>query len=99
MITDSHKLQNLRPSSQQVISTANGGISPIIGKGSIDLTTTITFDTVLVVPSLEYNLLSVSQSTLTLNCTVTFWPFFMFFRIFSPGRLLVVVLNGATSTT
>ena len=82
MIRDSHKLQNLRSSSQHVISTANGGISPITGKGSIDLTTTITLDKILVVPSLEYNLLSVSQITSALNCTVTFWLFFVFFRIF-----------------
>ena len=53
MIRDSSKLQNLRSSSQQVISTINDDISPITRKGSIALTTAITFDIVLVVPSLE----------------------------------------------
>jgi hypothetical protein len=80
MIRDCNKLQNLHPSSQQVISTTNGGISPITGKGSIALTPTITLDTILVVPSLECNLLSVSQITSALNCTVTFWPFFCVFQ-------------------
>jgi hypothetical protein len=32
------------------------------------------------VPSLEYNLLSVSQITSALNCTVTFWPFYCVFQ-------------------
>jgi hypothetical protein len=56
MIRDSSKLQNLRSSSQQVISTVNDDISPITGKGSIALTTSITLDTILVVPRLECNL-------------------------------------------
>jgi hypothetical protein len=82
MIRDCSKLQNLHPSSQQVISIANNGISLITGKGSIALTLTITLDTVFVVPSLECNLLYVRQITLALNCTITLWPFFVFFRIF-----------------
>lgn len=38
------------------------------------------FNLVLVVPSLECNLLSVSQITSSLNCTVTFWPSFCIFQ-------------------
>jgi len=37
-------------------------------------------DTVLVVPSLNYNLLSIAQITLTLHCLVIFWPYFCVFK-------------------
>ena len=85
MIRDSSKLQHLHPSSQQVISTAKGGTSPITGEGSLVISNAMTLDTVLVIPSLEYNLLSVSQITSKINCTVTFWPFFLCFsRYFDP---------------
>ena len=60
MTRDSCQLKYVRPSSQSVISTANGSTSPIIGEWSITLSNTLTLDIVLVVPSLEYNLLFVS---------------------------------------
>ena len=72
MTRDSSKLKSILPSSQSVISTANGSTSSLTGEGSVILSNTLTLDTVLVVPSLEYNLLSVSQITSTLACTVTF---------------------------
>ena len=74
MTWDSNQLKYVLPSSKSVISTANGSTSPITGEGSVILSNTLTLDTVLVVPSLEYNLLSVSQITSTLACTVNFWP-------------------------
>ncbi|KAG8383239.1 hypothetical protein BUALT_Bualt05G0163700 [Buddleja alternifolia] len=55
---DFNHLQSVRSSSQSVITTANGSTSPITGEGSVILSSTLTLDTVLVVPSLEYNLLS-----------------------------------------
>ena len=57
MTRDSSILESLLPSSQFVISTANGSTSPIIREGSLTLTDPFTLDIVLVVPSLEYNLL------------------------------------------
>ncbi|KAL7142096.1 hypothetical protein ABFS83_08G100100 [Erythranthe nasuta] len=80
MTRDPTILKKIRPSSQQVISTANGGTSPITGEGSIVLSNAITLDTVLIVPNLEYNFLSVSQITSTLNCIVIFWPTFCVFQ-------------------
>ncbi|RVW84921.1 hypothetical protein CK203_039528 [Vitis vinifera] len=65
----------LRPSSQKIVSTANGNTTPVIGEGSLTLTDTLNLDSVLVVPSLDYNLLSVSQIT-ALSCIVIFWPEF-----------------------
>ena len=42
-------------------------------EGSLTLTNTLNLDSVLVVPSLYYNLLSVSQITVVLSCIVIFW--------------------------
>ncbi|XP_068647532.1 uncharacterized protein [Aristolochia californica] len=69
MTRDSSQLKFVLLSPQSVISTANDSTSPITGEGSIILSNNLTLDNVLVVPSLEYNLLSVSQITSTFACT------------------------------
>ncbi|RVW63837.1 Retrovirus-related Pol polyprotein from transposon RE1 [Vitis vinifera] len=68
MTFDSRQVSPLRPSSQKIVSTANGNTTPVIGEGSLTLTDTLNLDSVLVVPSLDYNLLSVSQITAALSC-------------------------------
>ena len=88
MTRDSSQLKSVIPSSQSVISTANGSTSPITGEGSVILYNTLTLDTVLVVPSLEFNLLSVSQITSTLTCTVNFWPSFCVFQDILTRKIL-----------
>ena len=88
MIRDSSKLQHLHLSSQQVISTANGGTSPIIREGSLVLSNAMTLDIVLVVPSLEYNLSFVRQITSKINCIVTLWPSFCVFQDILTRRTL-----------
>ena len=80
MTSDSRQVSSLRPSSQQIISTANGNTSPIIGEGSLTLTDTLNLDSVLFVPSLDYNLLSISQITVALSCIVIFWLDFCVFK-------------------
>ena len=60
MTRDVRQLQSILPSSQSIISTANGNTSPVIGEGSVIFSNTLTLNIVLVVPSLEYNMLSVS---------------------------------------
>ncbi|RVW42615.1 Retrovirus-related Pol polyprotein from transposon TNT 1-94 [Vitis vinifera] len=57
MTFDSRQVSTLRPSSQKIVSTANCNTTPIIGEGSLTLTDTLNLDYVLVVPSLDYNLL------------------------------------------
>ena len=47
-----------------------------LGEGSLILTDTLNLDSVLVVPYLDYNLLSVSQIIAALSCIVIFWPEF-----------------------
>ena len=88
MTWDSSQLKSILPSSQSVISTANGITSLINGEGSVILSNTLTLDTVLVVPSLKYNLLSVSQISSTLACTVTFWPSFCVFQDILTRKIL-----------
>ena len=73
MTFDSRQVSPLKPSSQKIVSTANGNTTPVIGEGSLTLTDTLNLDFVLVVPSLEYNLLSVSQITTALSYIVIFW--------------------------
>ncbi|KAL6316670.1 hypothetical protein AAG906_019583 [Vitis piasezkii] len=76
MTFDSRQVSPLRPSSQKIVFTANGNTTPVIGEGSLTLTDTLNLDFVLVVLSLYYNLLLVSQITATLSCIVIFWPEF-----------------------
>ena len=80
MTFDSRQVSPLKFSSQNFVSTANCTLIPIIGEGSLSLTNTLNLDSVLVVPSLNYNLLSVSQITTALFCVVIFWPEFCVFK-------------------
>ena len=72
----SRQVSPLKPSSQKFVSTANGTSVLIIGEGSLSLTNPLNLDSVLVGPSLDYNLLSVSQITTSLFCVVIFWSEF-----------------------
>jgi hypothetical protein len=74
MTFDTHPIQSLKSSKQPVVSTANGTSSPVLGEGSIALTKNLNLNSVLVVPSLHYSLLSVAQITNSLQCIVIFWP-------------------------
>ena len=98
-IIDSRQVSPLRPSSQKIVSTANGNTTPVIGEGSLTLTDTLNLDSVLVVPSLYYNLLSVSQITTALSCIVIFWPKFCVIKNIQQDKRLVVVLSGENSIT
>ena len=80
MTFDSKQVSPLKSSSQNFVSTANGTLIPIIGEGSLSLTNTSNLDSVLVVPSLNYNLLLVSQITTALFCVVIFSLEFCLFK-------------------
>ena len=80
MTFDSRQVSPFKSSSQNSISTANGISIPIIGEGSLSLTNTLNLDYVLVAPSLNYNLLSISQITIALFCVVIFLPEFCVFK-------------------
>ena len=72
MTFDSRQVSPLKSSSQHSVSIAIGTSIPIIREGSLSLTNTLNLDYVLVVPSLNYNLLSISQITTALFCVVIF---------------------------
>ena len=59
MCNDPSLLKKLKPSSQNIVSTADGTPTPVTGEVSIVLSNILTFDSVLVVPSLLYNLPSI----------------------------------------
>ena len=80
MTFDSRQVSPLKSSSQKIVSTANGSSTLIIREGSFPLTDTLNLYSVLVVSSLDYTMLSVSQITTTLLCIVIFWPDFCVFK-------------------
>ncbi|BBH01411.1 hypothetical protein Prudu_011666 [Prunus dulcis] len=80
MTCDSRQVPSLKTSTQTEVNVANGNVVPVIGEGTVSLSKTMKLDTVLVVPSLNYNLLSVAQITLALQCLVIFWPYFCVFK-------------------
>ncbi|KAL4555898.1 hypothetical protein LXL04_038530 [Taraxacum kok-saghyz] len=77
------------PPKQSIIQTASGEPEAVTCQGSVKVSSSMELDTVLVVPSLSSNLLSVSQITEALNCYVIFWP-----NECQLIRSLVVVLYG-----
>ncbi|KAI5328105.1 hypothetical protein L3X38_027501 [Prunus dulcis] len=73
MTFDPSQLISRKSSTMSAVSNANGTPSPVVGEGSLSLSTSLHLDSVLLVPSLDHNLLSIAQLTTTLECTVTFW--------------------------
>ena len=80
MTCDSRQVQTLKPSTNTIVSVANGNVVPIIGEGDVFLSDTLNIDSVVVVPSLDYNLLSVAQINVALHYIVIFWPSFCVFK-------------------
>jgi hypothetical protein len=99
MTFDSRHIANLKPSSQKSICTANGSEASVVGEGSLSLTETLNLDSVLVVPSLNHNLLSNSEITTSLSCVVIFWPNSCVLRTFEQSRRLVMVLSRGSCIT
>ena len=60
MTFDSKQISSLRHSSQKFIPTTNGNMILVVREGSLTLIVTLNLESVLVVPSLNYNLLFVS---------------------------------------
>lgn len=88
MTFDSRHMSPLRSSNQKFVSTANGDSASVIGEGSLPLTDTINLNSVLVVPSLDNNLLSISQITANLSCVVIFWPDYCVFKDINTGETI-----------
>jgi hypothetical protein len=67
-------------SGREKIRIADGSLSPVSGKGSVFVTPSMTLSSVLHVPDLTANLLSIARITLELNCQVIFYSYYCFFR-------------------
>ena len=80
MTFNNNCIQSIKPSNQHIVSIADGTISSVLGEGTISLTKNLNLDSVLVVPSLNHNLLSVAQITCALKCVVIFWPNLCIFK-------------------
>jgi hypothetical protein len=80
MTFNNNCIQSIKPSNQHIVSIADGTISSVLGEGTISLTKNLNLDSVLVVPSLNHNLLYVAQITCALKCVVIFWPNLCIFK-------------------
>ena len=75
-------------SGRDKIRVADGTFSSIAGKGTISASPNITLSSVLHAPKLSNNLLSVSNITKTLNCSVTFFPSHCVFQDLDTGKTI-----------
>lgn len=75
MTGDATLLQNYKPSSGHLsVLIADGSSSKIAGTGSIELTKELYLNSVLHVPNLDCNLLSISKLACDLQCVTKFYP-------------------------
>ena len=75
MTGDAAILQNYKPSNgHSSVHITDGSKSKIVGTGSIKLTKDLYLDSVLHVPNLDCNLLSISKLARDLQCVTKFYP-------------------------
>lgn len=81
MTYDPNKFSRFSPNcSKTVITNANGVSSPVVSVGTVPLSPSLSIYDVLLVPSLNCNLLSVSQLTKSHNCVVLFFLTYCIFQ-------------------
>jgi hypothetical protein len=78
---------NTHPS-KHCVKTANGSSSAVSGVGSLPLTSSMSLSTVLHVPHLSGKLLSISQITKELKCSVTFFDTHCVFQDLLTGTMI-----------
>ena len=69
-----------------LVRIADGSTSKVAGKGSVVVSKDITLNSVLYVPKLDCNLLSISKLTRDLNCVTKFLPNVCEFQAMDSGR-------------
>ena len=67
---------------------ADGSFTPIAGAGSVQLTKDLSLSSVLYVPKLDCNLLSISKLTRDLNCMTKFYSNFCDFQAADSGKVI-----------
>ncbi|RVW64174.1 Retrovirus-related Pol polyprotein from transposon RE1 [Vitis vinifera] len=89
MIGDAAILQNYKPSNgHSFVHIADGSKSKIAGTGSIKLTKDLYLDSVLHVPNLDCNLLSISKLARDLQCVTKFYPNSCVFQDLKSGKMI-----------
>ncbi|RVW83231.1 Retrovirus-related Pol polyprotein from transposon RE1 [Vitis vinifera] len=89
MTGDAAILQNYKPSNgHSSVHIADGSKSKIAGTGSIKLTKDLYLDSVLHVPNLDCNLLSISKLARDLQCVTKFYQIRVFFQDLKSGKMI-----------
>jgi hypothetical protein len=89
MIEMSPLLSSYNPcSGRDKVRIANGSLSPVSGKGSVSVAPSMTLASVLHVPNLAVNLLSIARITIELNCRVIFYSYYCFFQDLVKGNMI-----------
>ncbi|RVX06279.1 Retrovirus-related Pol polyprotein from transposon RE2 [Vitis vinifera] len=89
MTGDATILQNYKPSNgHSSVHIADGSKSKIAGTGSIKLTKDLYLDSVLHVPNLDCNLLSISKLARDLQCVTKFYPNSCVFQDLKSGKMI-----------
>ena len=89
MTGDAAILQNYKPSNgHSSVHIADGSKSKIAGTGSIKLTKDLYLDSVLHVPNLDCNLLSISKLAHDLQCVTKFYPNSCVFQDLKSGKMI-----------
>ena len=70
------------------VKIADGSLSSVAGKGSIKIFDSLTLESVLHVPKLSYNLLSISQLMKNSNCSAKFFLTHCVFQDLSSGKMI-----------
>jgi hypothetical protein len=85
----SHLFSSYNPcSGRDKVRIADGSLSPISSKGSVSVTPSMTLTSVLHVPNLAVNLLSIAHITIELNCHVIFYSYYCFFQDLATGKMI-----------
>ena len=75
-------------SGKDKVRVADGSLSTISGKGSIQCSPSLSLSSVLHIPTFDTNLLSVSSLTRSANCSVTFFPTHCVFQELETGKVI-----------
>ena len=80
--------RSLSPSKQSSVVLADGRSCPIMGHGSVSPISSLPLSSVNYIPNFPFSLLSVSQLTKSLNCSVTFYPSYCVFQDLSSKKMI-----------
>ncbi|RVW67973.1 hypothetical protein CK203_061867 [Vitis vinifera] len=88
-------------SSNYFVCIADGSLSKVVGSSSVTVSKDLTLHSVLLVPNLDCNLLSISKLTKDLKCVTKFFPNHCEFQVMDSGMMIgnAKVHEGALPTS